>query len=382
MRNFCFFSKIFIWLSIICTLISCNDGISSEKCAEFENSESLLHYASFVKVFNYKSGYYVNVTNPWRNGSLGEFYLYPDTLRLPEELEKRQVIRTPVNSVVTYSSTQWSVFLQLNEIQRVRGILESNYTQNQEIKMLISEGKISDVGYENHINIEKVIEIQPDLILYTPYSTIPKSDIGELTGAMMFPFADYLENHPLGRAEWLKVIGYLTCREKDTDRWFDSIVTNYESMKSLCDSVKNKPSVFSDLPYEGQWYVPGGKSYMAQIFEDAGAEYVWNENNSTASQPVDAETVLSKAGDANYWRIMNSTDLPYSYKRLSIENELFTYFSAFKEKHVIVCDVMKTSYFEKSQYQPDVLLKDFVKIFHPELIDEDYKPQFYYLLND
>ncbi|MCQ2306494.1 MAG: ABC transporter substrate-binding protein [Bacteroidales bacterium] len=322
------------------------------------------------------------MTNPWGNGNLGEFYLYPDSLRLPEELEKRQVIRTPVNSVVTYSSTQWSVFLQLNEIQRVKGILESNYTQNQEIKTLISEGKISDVGYENHINIEKVIDIKPDVILYTPYSTTPRTEIGELTGAVMFPFADYLENHPLGRTEWLKVIGFLTCREKDTDRWFDSIVTNYESIKSLCDSVKYRPSVFSDLPYEGQWYVPGGKSYIAQIFKDAGADYVWSENNSTASQPVDAETVLSQAGDADYWRVMNSTDFPYSYKRLSIENELYTYFKAFREKHVIVCDVMKTSYFEKSQYQPDVLLKDFVKIFHPDLLDDDYEPQFYYLLND
>lgn len=382
MKILSFISRIFIWFSVICTITSCNDYVNSDKRLETENSENLLHYASFIEVFNYKSGYYVNVTNPWGNVSLGEFYLYPDSLRLPEELEKHQVIRTPINSVVTYSSTQWSVFLQLNEIQRVKGILESNYTQNQEIKTLISEGKISDVGYENHINIEKVIDIKPDVILYTPYSTTPRTEIGELTGAVMFPFADYLENHPLGRTEWLKVIGFLTCRERDTDRWFDSIATNYESIKSLCDSVKCRPSVFSDLPYEGQWYVPGGKSYIAQIFKDAGADYVWSENNSTASQPVDAETVLSQAGDASYWRIMNSTDLPYSYERLSVENELYTYFKAFREKHVIVCDVMKTSYFEKSQYQPDVLLKDFVKIFHPDLLDDDYEPQFYYLLND
>lgn len=382
MRIFCFFSKIFTWLSIICLFLSCDDNVGADNFSATENSDNLLDYASFVEITNYKSGYYIKVLSPWSNSGLGEFYLYPDSLRLPDGLEKCQVIRTPVNSVVTYSSTQWSVFLQLNEIQRVKGILESSFTKNIEIKNLMAEGKIKDVGIETQINVEKVIEIQPDVILYTPYSTIPKTDIGELTGAVMFPFADYLENHPLGRAEWLKVIGYLTCREKDTDKWFDNIVTNYESIKSLCDSVKNKPSVFSDLPYEGQWYVPGGKSYIARIFKDAGAEYVWNENNSTASQPIDAETVLAKAGDADYWRIMNSTDFPYSYKRLSIENELYTHFNAFKEKHVIVCDVMKTSYFEKSQYQPDFLLKDFVKIFHPELIEEDYEPQFYYLLNE
>lgn len=382
MKSFSFISKISIWLSMICVIISCGDNANSKISLSERNNDNLIEYASYIIVSNYKSGYYVNVLNPWIEGNLGEFYLYPDSIQLPNELEKCSVIRTPVKSVVAYSSTQWSVFLQLNEIERVKGILEGNYTQNLEIKNMISEGKIQDVGVENQINIEKVIEIQPDVILYTPYSTIPKTEISELTGAVMFPFADYVENHPLGRAEWLKVIGFLTCREKDTEKWFDSIVTNYESIKSLCENIENRPTVFSDLPFQGQWYIAGGKSYIAQIFNDAGADYVWKDNNSTASQPVDAETVLSKAGDADYWRIMNSTDIPYSYERLSIENELFTYFKAFKERRMIVCDVHKSSYFEKSQYQPDILLKDFVKVFHPELVSDDYEPTFYYLLNE
>jgi len=367
---------------MICVIVSCCDNANSKISLSERNNDNLIEYASYIIVSNYKSGYYVKVLNPWIEGNLGEFYLYPDSIQLPNELEKCSVIRTPVKSVVAYSSTQWSVFLQLNEIERVKGILEGNYTQNPKIKNLISEGKIQDVGVENQINIEKVIEIQPDVILYTPYSTIPKTEISELTGAVMFPFADYVENHPLGRAEWLKVIGFLTCREKDTEKWFDSIVTNYKSIKSLCKNVENRPTVFSDLPFQGQWYIAGGKSYIAQIFNDAGADYVWKDNNSTASQPVDAETVLSKAGDADYWRIMNPTDIPYSYERLSVENELFTYFKAFKERRMIVCDVLKSSYFEKSQYQPDILLKDFVKVFHPELVSDDYEPTFYYLLNE
>ncbi len=373
---------LFICVSIICVLFSCDDALDNVKKDSSSDNTNLMKYTSYINVKDYKSGYYVNVSSPWNDKSLGDFYLYPDSLELPDELGKCAVIRTPVKSVIAYSSTQWSVFLEFGEIERVKGILESNYTDNLEIKRLLAENKIKDVGSETNLNIETAINLHPDVILYTPYSTVPKSEIGDLTGAVMLPFADYLENHPLGRAEWLKLIGFLTCREKDTDKWFDDIATRYDSLKSICQNVDKRPTVFSDLPFEGQWYLPGGASYIAQIFHDAGADYIWKDNNSTASLPVDAETVLSKAHDADFWRIMNSTNLPYSYERLSVENELFTSFKAYRERNIIVCDIRKSGYFEKSEYEPDLLLKDFVFAFHPELVEEDYQPYYFYKLKD
>lgn len=369
-------------ISITYILFSCNENYNGAKNKSVSGDENLMKYTSFIDVTNYKSGYYVNVSCPWNDNSLGEFYLYPDSLPLPQELENLSVIRTPVKSAITYSSTQWSVFLELGEISRVKGILESGYTNNKEIKRLIAEKKIEDVGIETSLNTEIAIHIQPDVILYTPYSTVPKSSIGELTGAVMFPFADYLENHPLGRAEWLKVIGYLTCREKDTEKWFNDIVTRYDSLKSLCENVDFRPTVFSDLPFEGQWYLPGGMSYIAQIFHDAGADYVWKDNNSTASLPVDAETVLAKARDADFWRIMNSTNSYYSYERLAIENELYTFFKAYKDRNILVCDIRESGYFEKSEYEPDLLLKDFVFAFHPEMVENDYQPKYFYKMTN
>lgn len=369
-------------VSIACILFSCDDANDSTKKESLSEKENLMEYAGYIDVTNYKSGYYINVSCPWNDKSLGEYYLYPDTLELPGELEDKTVIRTPVKNVIAYSSTQWSVFLELDEINRVKGILESNYTDNPEIKRLIAEKKIEDVGIETSLKTEVAINLHPDLILYTPYSTVPKTEIGDLTGGVMFPFADYLENHPLGRAEWLKLIGFLTCREEDTDRWFNDIVTRYDSLKCLCNDVDYRPTVFSDLPFEGQWYLPGGASYIAQIFHDAGAEYVWRDNNSAASMPVDAETVLSKARDADFWRIMNSTNTYYSYDRLAAENELYTYFKAYKDRNILVCDIRESGYFEKSEYEPDLLLKDFVLAFHPELVEKDYKPHYFYRLTN
>ena len=370
-------------LSITYVLFSCTDNPQNAKINSSLNNDNLMEYTSYIDVTNYKSGYYVNVSCPWNDKSLGEFYLYPDTLELPNELENKIVIRTPVKSVIAYSSTQWSVFLDLDEIERVKGILESDYTDNVVIKRLLAEKKIEDVGIETSLKTEIAINLHPDVILYTPYSTVPKTEIGDLTGAVMFPFADYLENHPLGRAEWLKLIGYLTCREKDTDKWFNDIVTRYESLKNICQNVEKRPTVFSDLPFEGQWYLPGGASYIAQIFHDAGADYIWKDNNSTASLPVDAETVLSKARDADFWRIMNSTNTKYSYERLAVENELYTYFKAYKNRNILVCDIRESGYFEKSEYEPDILLKDFVYAFHPEMLEnEDYIPKYFYRLKN
>ena len=373
---------LFICLSMTCMLFSCVEKANNSQNESCDENDNLMLYTSYIDVIHYKSGYYINVSCPWNETSLGEFYLYPDTLQLPDELENKSVIRTPVKNVIAYSSTQWSVFLELGEIERVKGILESNYTDNPEIKRLLSEKKIEDVGIETSLKTEIAINLHPDVILYTPYSTVPKTEIGDLTGAVMFPFADYLENHPLGRAEWLKLIGYLTCREKDTDQWFNDIITRYDSLKYVCANVENRPTVFSDLPFEGQWYLPGGASYISQIFHDAGADYIWSDNNSTASLPVDAETVLSKARDADFWRIMNSTNTKYSYERLAVENELYTYFKAYKDRNILVCDIRESGYFEKSEYEPDLLLKDFVFAFHPELVEADYQPHYFYRLTD
>ena len=369
-------------VSIVCIFFSCNNTSADKKNEACAGNDNLMKYTSYIDVVRYKSGYYINVSCPWNDKSLGEFYLYPDTLQVPVELENKAVIRTPVKNIIAYSSTQWSVFLELGEIERVKGILESNYTDNVEIKRLLAEKKIEDVGIETSLKTEIAINLHPDVILYTPYSTVPKTEIGDLTGAVMFPFADYLENHPLGRAEWLKLIGFLTCREADTDKWFNDIVTRYDSLKNICQNVENRPTVFSDLPFEGQWYLPGGASYIAQIFHDAGADYIWKDNNSTASLPVDAETVLSKARNADFWRIMNSTNTKYSYERLAIENELYTYFKAYQNCNILVCDIRQSGYFEKSEYEPDLLLKDFVYAFHPELVEGDYQPHYFYKLTD
>lgn len=372
--------SLIILLSIIYIFISCDYATDKNALTKKQDETSnLVHYAENFKISPYKDGYKLEIKNK-NSSNFDEFYIFNDSLDIPEEIKNQTIIRTPIKSAIAFSSTQWSVFQKLGETNIIKGILESNYSKNDEILRLVKEGVIIDLGTSNQVNTEKVINLKAELILYTPYPTIDYSNLGKLSGSIMIPFPDYLESHPLGRAEWMKVIGILCEKENETTEWFNSVANRYESLSDICKSIENKPTVFSDLPFENQWYVPGGNSYIAQIFKDSGSDYIWHDDNSTGSLHIDAESVLLKAQNADYWRVINSYDTPFTYENLAKENELYPLFKAFKEKNLLVCNVRECGYFEQSQYEPDILLADFIYHFHPEILKnewENYTPKYF-----
>lgn len=373
------------WAVVLLLLLFCSCARTHQSSETLlQQDTDLMRYADNVAVYRTDYGYSVDVLNPWDSTAmLGRYAFVPDSLNVTVPSD-RIVIRTPVKSVVSYSATQWSVFLQLDEISRIKCILEGRYVHNEEMKALLKEGKVLDVGTEAGVDIERLIEIKPDVILYSPYFDGNQGGL-KITGAVLFPFADYLEPTPLGRSEWIRVVGLLTCRETSADNWFNDIERRYMTLKNSCDSVAYRPLVFSGKPFNGQWYVAGGRSYIAELFADAGTDYVWKDNTSTASFPLDGEIILSKAQHADFWRINNSSTHPLTYEQLGSENTIHPLFDAFKNKKVIVCDVQQTGYFEQSQCEPDLLLADFIYFFHPECLKgewKDYRPKYYHWLEE
>lgn len=353
-------------MSLMLTVLlmaSCASKAVQESLAK-PQGENLMRYARNIAVYEADSCYRMEVLNPWDTAVLLGSYSIP---------------KEGFGSFICFSSTQWSVFLELGEIGRVKGLLEGRYVHDQRMIDLLSEGTVKDVGTETAKNIEMMIAMHPDVILFSPYFD-GNQDPLKVTGAMLFPFADYLETTPLGRAEWVRVVGMMTGRKEDADAWFNDIEARYDALKDLCADVETRPTVFSDLPFNGQWYVAGGQSYIAQLFKDAGADYIWKDDPSTASFPLDSETILAKAQHADYWRVTNSSSLPMTYESLKRENAVYALFDAYKNHQIFVCDIQPTGYFEKSQIEPDVLLADFISIFHPEKIGEEYQQKYYHLL--
>lgn len=381
-----------ISFSLIWLLVSCRNApslrqeTSVAKSDTITQSENLFHYAHNVTAFPTDYGYLMEVLNPWDSTqTLGRYALVKETcteaVRPEEGLEQ---IALPVSSVISFSSTQWSIFLLMEEIARVKGILEGRYVHDPRMKALLADGVVKDVGTESAKNIEMMIQMRPDILLYSPYFD-GNQDPLKVTGAVLFPFADYLETTPLGRAEWIRVIGLLIGREHEADSCFEAIVQRYDQLKDLCADVEERPTVFSDLAFNGQWYVAGGQSYIARLFADAGADYIWKDNPSTASFPLDAETILAKARHADYWRVANSSSFPMTYSSLQKENAVYGLFDAYQNRHIIVCDIQETGYFETSQLEPDVLLADFIHFFHPERlhdIDGAYVPKYYHYMEE
>ena len=137
--------------------------------------------------------------------------------------------------------------------------------------------------------------------------------------------------------------------------------------------------MFSGEMHGGNWFAVGGKNHLAQLFRDAGAEYILKDDN-TGGVPIEYEQMYALAANADYWRILNSYPGDFSYEALRSSEPRNELFKAFKEKHVIYCNMKKTPYYESSPVMPDVLLTDLVAIFHPELMDENYQPRYYQLL--
>ncbi|MBQ3737468.1 MAG: ABC transporter substrate-binding protein [Bacteroidales bacterium] len=362
--------------------VSCrfNHQVKEEK-TEVDN---LMRYAHNVIVSEKDYGYLMEVICPWDTTlSLGKFAMVKDTTKAVDT-DVKGILRVPVKSVVSFSATQWAVFLRLGEIDRVKGILEGRFVTDSTMRALLAEEKVYDIGTEAAADIERMIQIKPDALLYSPYFDGNQGGLN-VTGAVLFPFADYMENTPLGRAEWIRVIGIMAGCEDKADAWFDDIERRYNALSGLCAGVEHRPTVFSDLAFNGQWYVAGGRSYIAKLFADAGADYIWKDNPSTASVPMDAESILAKAQHADYWRVINSNPFPMTYESLSKESPVYPLFDAYKNRQIIVCDILSTGYFEQSQCEPDLLLADFIHFFHPELLTgewEGYRTKYYHLVGE
>ena len=374
MRKLWVLSVVFLTFVTSCRF---NNQVKEEK-VEVDN---LMRYAHNITVGEMDYGYLMEVICPWDTTlSLGKFAIVKDTTKVVDEGLTQ--VRVPVQSVVSFSATQWAVFLRLGEIDRVKGILEGRFVTDSTMRALLEQQKVYDIGTEAAADIERMIQIQPDVLLYSPYFDGNQGGLN-VTGAVLFPFADYMENTPLGRAEWIRVIGMLTGCEDKADAWFDDIERRYNALSGLCAEVEHRPTVFSDLAFNGQWYVAGGRSYMARLFADAGADYIWKDNPSTASVPMDAESILAKAQHADFWRVINSNPFPMTYEALAKESPVYPLFDAYKNRQIIVCDILSTGYFEQSQCEPDLLLADFIHFFHPELLTgewEGYEPRYYHFL--
>ncbi len=329
----------------------------------------------------YATGYTVKDSAGARLVDVGKDYHFAlvatDDAAVPDGYTK---VCVPIKNTICMTSLQLSNFTILDAHDVVKGLTGTKNLFNDDILQRVKDGRIVKIGMEGNFDTEMVLAANPDVIFISPSKRGGYDAIRE-TGITLVPHLGYQELDPLGQAEWIKFVGMFIGKEKEANEIFAGIESRYLELKAQTSNLKpeDRPTVLSGEMHYGNWHAVGGKNYLAQIFRDAGAKYVINDEE-TAGEDLEFEKMYSLAANADYWRILNSYPGEFSYEALKASEPRNELFKAYKERKVIYCNMKQAPYYEISPVQPDLLLKDFVAIFHPELVEKDYQPTFYSLL--
>ena len=294
---------------------------------------------------------------------------------VPEGYERVEV---PIRSTIVMTSLQLSNFTALNAHDYIKGITGTKNLYNEDILQRVEDGRVQKIGMEGNFDVELILAAHPDIIFISPFKRGGYDTIKE-TGITLIPHLGYKESTPLAQAEWIKFVAMFIGRETEANAVFDGIAQRYNALKEKVKAQSpNRPTVFSGEMHGGNWYAVGGRNHLAQMFRDAGADYIIHDDN-TGGVNLEYEQLYATAANADYWRILNSYPGEFSYDALLTSEPRNAHFRAFRERHVIYCNMRQTPYYESAPVEPDQVLADLVAIFHPELLP-DHEGKYYRLL--
>jgi iron complex transport system substrate-binding protein len=256
----------------------------------------------------------------------------------------------------------------------VIGVSDTRLVNTPAAVSRIEAGQIESMGRSATLNIEMVISRQPDLVLTSASGDMGKDIYPNLVraGVPIVLSSSYMEAHPLARVEWIKFYAEFFDKREEAKLIFDQIETRYLEMKKLANTVANRPTVFCNIPWGGTWYTPGGNSYKATLIEDAGGKYLWDDDEGTASLPLDFESVYIRAFASDFWfetRDFNTLDA------LGSADSRYKKFRSFQKGQVYNGSKRMNAYggydlWERGTLHPEEILADYIKIFHPELLPD------------
>jgi iron complex transport system substrate-binding protein len=327
-------------------------------------------YAKGYEIIHYNGFTTVEIANPWDTTKILQRYVLVEKgVDLPRNLPEGTLIRTPLDNIIMYTTLHASIWEKMGALDAVKGICESEYLTSEKAIAMVKEGKISDCGSAFSPNVETIMEVDGEIIVASPYENSGYGQAEKL-GIPIFESADYMEHHPLGRVEWLKVYGLLQGKRDIADSMFNATMNRYNSLKELAQGELKKPRIMSERKYGASWYIVGGASYMATMYRDAGADYIFSDNTESGSATASFETVYEKGGDSDIWILKYAAENKMTYNHLQQENPLYANFAPFKNRRMFACNTLTTPYYEYIAIHPDIILADYVKMFHPHLLPD------------
>jgi len=357
----------FYILGLFCMTFSCDVGQRPSSDNKTEIIGDTIRYAKGFEVWNGDGYVKIDINDPWKKGKLLQRYLLvPRNNPIPQGLPSGTIIRTPIRKMVVYTAVHIAMLDELGVTDEITGVCETRYIKDTTINARIEKGLIQDLGKATSPNIEKMLTLHAEAVIASPFENASYGAV-EKTGIPIIEFADYLEADPLGRAEWIKMIGLLTGKHKLADSLFRVTEANYLRLKTLAANVDYRPKLMTEMRYGNTWYVSGGDSYMAHIYKDAGIDYLFAYLQGTGGIPLSFETVLNKAIHADLWLILYNRDEDMTYQALQSDYNSYNRFDPFRNRHIYGCNVNFSPYYEEVPIHPDRLLEELIALCHPTL---------------
>lgn len=276
--------------------------------------------------------------------------------------------KLPFKTVMLLNSSLIGYFSELNLEDKITGVSSPEYIFSEKIHQIINQGKILNIGNEQKYDIEKILANKPDVIFtnYVP-NFANTYDILKKNGIELIFLDEFLEQDPLEKSKYLLLFGKLLGAEELAEKKYTLIRENYNKIQNLASQSANRPGVLCNEMYGSQWFLPGGKSFVANLIKDAGARYIMADNGESVAVPMSFEEVFVKAAQISYWiNISPHKDR----KELLTLNPNYAKMAVFKTGKLFMINNREkdraNDYFESGVVRCDLVLRDYFKIFHPE----------------
>lgn len=371
--------KLYFILFLIVTtfFIQCKKETVVENKILPENS---VKYSKGFSIENYKGYSIITVKNPWPKATKTyKYILKKKNGIIPDSLKNNIVVNVPIQSIVVTSTTHIPSLEMLHKENTLIGFPNLDYISSEKVRALIDAKKVKELGTNQTLNTEVLIDLQPNIIIgYGLDNNNPTLDNLEKSGLKVLLNGDWNEQTPLGKAEWIKFFGALYDKQEKANEIFSKIEKDYLKTIEIAKKATTKPTILAGDIFEGKWYLPSGTSWGSLILKEANSNYLWKETTGTGSLSLSFETVFEKAKDADFWITSGQFS---TLKEMTEANPHYNQFKAFQNKNVYSFAAKKGKtggilYYELAPNRPDLVLKDLVKILHPELLT-GYTPYFF-----
>lgn len=365
-----------LFIAALFTFIACSPGDNRNSLLKNEGSDrevSMIRYAIGFDLFQ-KDGYQkLNLYRHYNNiADTTCFFLAPNNNPAPGLEKDCSVIRTPVERIALLHASYIGFFEFCNALNQIKAISEVKYVYHDSIYQSARRGDLPEVSFGETLDKEQILALDIDLVITVGWPNSPNKNqqMLEELGIPVLVFSEWQETTLLGRAEWVKIVGALSGKSDQVNAKFDEIVHAYDTLVELAAQASSSPTILCNLPYKGSWYVPGGNSYMSNLFRDAGGAYLWSDDPGTGGLQLDFESVYAKGITADVWINPGTVN---SVQGIADSDPRLNDFKSVRSGRIFnstnrIFRNQANDYWESAIIQPHLVLADLISALHPDLL--------------